>query len=302
MQAVTLGTHVAFKVRMYNTNQPSQTQLDFLQGMNASRALLFHAQWQWHSGSQPEREYRQCIAHLKALGGVALTSAQCDTQLIGSQSGVWHTASVWTLPSKQALHALISSSAFEGLSSHASALRAVVAVQPPPMMLRAIQMARTLMRFLPAPAASGPIPFDAISGGVNPTHDQFNAFKASPQGSTIHMFNLLKFKRETVNPNNGESASGKRLYGEQYAPTATQCIFRLGGKIVAIGRYAFTLIGEGGEPSPGLWDEVVVAQYPGRSAFLRMLSNARYQKAVVYREAALERTELWATSPIDRAG
>jgi hypothetical protein len=159
-----------------------------------------------------------------------------------------------------------------------------------------------MMRLLPAPAENSPIPSESISGGVNPTVEQFDAFKGSSQHTTIHMFNLLKFVPEVsikgLTKTSDKTTSGKSLYGELYAPVACQCIFRLGGRIVALGRYKFTLIGQGGDPSSDLWDEIAIAEYPGRSAFLRMLSNDLYQKAVVHREAALDRTELWATTPL----
>jgi hypothetical protein len=290
------------------SNAPSLQQLESLKSLTTDRELLLQIHWSWTTGAVPgpkvEDDYAQCITSLKMLGGKSITRTQCDTQVIGTDPQVWHTASVWSLPSKESLQALVENNAFISLTNHASSVRAVVAIQPKRLTQRALRFARLMMRLLPAPAANSPIPSDAISGGVNPTPDQFEAFKGSSQHTTIHMFNLLKFVPEVsikgLTKTSEKTTSGKSLYGELYAPVACQCIFRLGGRIVALGRYKFTLIGQGGDPSPNLWDEIAIAEYPGRSAFLRMLSNDLYQKAVVHREAALECTELWSTSPVMR--
>lgn len=289
-----------------NFNQPSFSQRESLNQLTTDRELLLQIHWAWNSGAIPapnvDADFDRCITNLKKLGGKPITRSQCDTQVIGTDSQVWHTASVWALPSREALNALVDSNSFATLNSHASSVRAIVAVQPTRLTLRVLRFARLIMRLLPAPAANSTIPSAAISGGVNPTAEQFDAFKASPQHTTIHMFNLLKFVPEVsikgLTKTSDKTTSGKSLYGELYAPVACQCIFRLGGRIVAMGRYKFTLIGQGGDPSLNLWDEIAIAEYPGRSAFLRMLSNDLYQKAVVHREAALERTELWATTPL----
>ncbi|MDH4394924.1 MAG: hypothetical protein QE278_04535 [Limnobacter sp.] len=287
-------------------NQPSPSQRESLTQLTTDRELLLQIHWAWNSGATPapmlDAAFEQCIASLKKLGGKPITRTQCDTQVIGTDSQIWHTASVWSLPSPEALQALVDSNAFTSLNSHASSVRALVGIQPKRLTQRALRFARLMMRLLPAPAANSAIPSAAISGGVNPTVEQFDAFKGSPQHTTIHMFNLLKFVPEVsingLTKTSEKCTSGKSLYGELYAPVACQCIFRLGGRIVALGRYKFTLIGQGGDPSPNLWDEIAIAEYPGRSAFLRMLSNDLYQKAVVHREAALDRTELWATTPL----
>lgn len=277
--------------------QPSPSQREALKRLANSRPLLVQIHWAWASNAMPQAQFQACLHVLNRLDGTALTQARCDSQVIGADPQVWHTASVWALPSGQALQALIDSPAFSALSHQALAVRACVALQPSRIAQRTLRIARTVMRFLPAPAASKPIPEEAISGGVNPNAEQFEAFKASPQSTPIHMFNLLKFQPEVSLKESGKTVSGKHLYGERYAPVACQCIFRLGGRIVAMGRYKFTLIGQGGEPAPELWDEIVVAEYPGRSAFLRMLSNDAYQRAVEHRELALEATELWSASP-----
>lgn len=283
-------------------NQPSPTQRAAMAQLPAGRGLLLQMNVSWKSGSAPELFYKQCVQSLKKLGGAELTQARCDTQVIGTDSKVWHTASVWAIPSGIALEKLVDSLEFNALLDHAVDVRALVAIQPRLLTQRVLHFARLMMRLLPAPAASQPIPTEAISGGVNPTIEQFEVFKSSPQHTKIHMFNLLKFVPEVsikgLTKTNNKTTSGKSLYGELYAPVACQCIFRLGGRIVAMGRYKFILIGQGGDPAPDLWDEIAIAEYPGRSSFLRMLSNDLYQKAVVHREAALDRTELWSTTPL----
>lgn len=278
-------------------HQPSPSQRHALNQLPAHRALLLQAHWIWREEVSHSSELTACLARLQSLGGRSLTWTRCDTQVIGARTPAWQSACVWALPSRDALLNLVESREWTALTHQANDLMALVALQPARSVLRVLRWTQTLMRLLPAPAASLPIPAESISGGVNPSPIQFEAFKTSPQHTTIHMFNWLKFERQVKFHAGDSPRSGKRLYNERYAPVACQCIFRLGGRIVAMGRYAFTLVGQQGDPMPDAWDELVVAQYPGRSAFLRMLSNPAYQRAVEHRERALARTLLWSTSP-----
>ena len=49
----------------------------------------------------------------------------------------------------------------------------------------------------------------------------------------------------------------------------------------------------------GHWDQIVLAVYPSPAAMMTMLSMPRYRSAHVHREAALARTRLLATRPIE---
>ncbi|MFN4329225.1 MAG: hypothetical protein ACK4FF_10130 [Limnobacter sp.] len=278
--------------------EPSAAQQAALEAMPQDRPVLMQVFWAWAEGAAIPPGLTSCLNRAKPAGCAVLTVARCDTHFIGQAEQQWHTVVVVSARSAKALLAWVGSSEFSKVSAQAVAVQALVASQPRQLMQRVMGLTRWVMSKLPAPSANRPIPSEAISGGVNPTPEQLEAFKACPQNTRIHMFNLLKFAAQVNNPLTGKPTTGKRLYGERYAPVAAQCIFRLGGRIVAMGRYRLTLIGAQGEPQPHAWDELVVAEYPGRSAFLRMLSNSVYQRAVLHREVGLQKTQLHASTPL----
>ena len=85
-------------------------------------------------------------------------------------------------------------------------------------------------------------------------------------------------------------AEAYAAYGRESGP-----IFqRVGGQIIWRGRFENTLIG----PEAEAWDACFIARYPTAGAFLEMVTDADYQKAVVHRQAAVRTSRLIRTAPI----
>ena len=70
---------------------------------------------------------------------------------------------------------------------------------------------------------------------------------------------------------------------------------RVGGTVVYRGRFETVLIG----PTDELWDAVFVARYPNAAAFLEMVTDEAYRKAVVHRQAAVATSRLIRLAPAD---
>ena len=121
---------------------------------------------------------------------------------------------------------------------------------------------------------------------IDPTREQFDAFKALPRDTPILMLNLIRLK-ETVEYPDGEVVSGAeayRRYGEHSGP-----IFRgLGGEIVWRGSWEGMVIG----PDDKQWDIAFVARYPNAGAFMAMVTNPDYQAIVHHRTLAVEDSRL----------
>lgn len=121
---------------------------------------------------------------------------------------------------------------------------------------------------------------------INPTREQFDAFKALPRDQPVLMLNLIRLK-ETAVYEDGETCSGEeayRRYGEFSGP-----IFReLGGEIIWRGNMECMLTG----PTDKQWDIAFVARYPTAGAFLAMVTNPDYQAVVHHRTAACEDSRL----------
>ena len=126
---------------------------------------------------------------------------------------------------------------------------------------------------------------------IDPQREQFDAFKALDRNEPIEMLNLVKFRPTAAYPADHElaaagltGAQAYRNYGAETAPI----IARLGASILWRGAFQATLIG----PQDEAWDEVFIARYPSAHAFLEMVTDPIYQKAVVHRQAAVETSRL----------
>lgn len=111
-----------------------------------------------------------------------------------------------------------------------------------------------------------------------PNIEQFKKLSNNPNGGQVVMLNLLKFKPE----------GGLASYG-RYAQEVEKFMTEVGAKMIFLSKANELLIGQ------ETWDAVMLVQYPSRKAFLKMTSNPEYLEIHKYREAALERSVLYAT-------
>ena len=129
-----------------------------------------------------------------------------------------------------------------------------------------------------AGALGAATPAGAIEiNAVNPTPEQFEAFKALPDNGPVLMLNLLKFK-----PEGGQAEYMKYSAGVQ------PMIVKHGGKVVFMARTEFCLIGHAD------WDAVAVVQYPSKQAFIDMTFSEEYLAIHHHREAGLRGQVLYA--------
>jgi len=129
---------------------------------------------------------------------------------------------------------------------------------------------------------------------VDPERHQFDAFKALPRDREVHMLNLVRFRAKAAYPEDHPQSgiSGRAayaLYGQQSAPVFQ----RVGGSITWRGTFQTMLIG----PASEVWDAMFIARYPTAAAFLEMVTDQDYQRAVIHRQAAVETSRLIRTSP-----
>ena len=129
---------------------------------------------------------------------------------------------------------------------------------------------------------------------IDPDRAQFDAFKDLDRDAPLNMLNLVAFNDLANYPGDhalardgltGAEAYG--LYGKETAPI----LAKVGGSILWRGAFELTLIG----PQEEAWDAVFIAAYPSAHAFLAMVSDPDYQKAVVHRQAAVKTSRLIRT-------
>lgn len=155
-----------------------------------------------------------------------------------------------------------------------------------------------------AAAADGwraPVPGGHGMTHIDPTRSQFDAFKDLDRDQPIEMLNLVAFNDLANYPGDHELArdglTGAQAYG-LYGRHSAPVLDRVGGTILWRGTYQTTLIG----PADETWDTMFIARYPTAHAFLAMVSDPEYQRAVVHRQAAVRTSRLIRTVPADRGG
>lgn len=127
---------------------------------------------------------------------------------------------------------------------------------------------------------------------VDPERAQFEAFKKLPRDKPIMMLNMLRF-RDKAAYDDGRSISGEKAYAE-YGRASGPIFARVGGQIIWRGTPENTLIG----PPDEYWDLIFIARYPTASAFLEMVTDPAYQRAVTHRQAAVLDSRLVRTSEL----
>ena len=130
-----------------------------------------------------------------------------------------------------------------------------------------------------------------MDGHIDPTRQRFGRFRALPDDGPIHMLNLVRLRDAAAYPDGrtGTGAEAYRAYGRESGP-----IFRrVGGRIAWSGDFHLMLIG----PEEERWDVCFIAEYPSAGAFVEMIKDPDYRKAVVHRQAAVLDSRLIRLSP-----
>lgn len=131
---------------------------------------------------------------------------------------------------------------------------------------------------------------------IDPERAQFDAFKALPRDTVIHMLNLVRFKDKATYPADHPLADAGLTGAEAYARYGAESspIFaRVGGGVVWSGTMEAMVIG----PMDERWDAMFIAQYPHSGAFMEMVTDPAYRLAVVHRQAAVETSRLIRCAP-----
>lgn len=129
------------------------------------------------------------------------------------------------------------------------------------------------------------------SGHVDPSRERFGAFRRLPDDGPIHMLNLVRLRDIAAYPD-WRKASGAEAYAA-YGRESGPIFRRLGGRIAWSGDFRLMLIG----PAQEHWDRCFIAEYPSAAAFVEMVKDADYQKAVIHRQAAVLDSRLVRLSP-----
>ena len=126
---------------------------------------------------------------------------------------------------------------------------------------------------------------------IDPSRENWQAFKDLPRDTPIHMLNLIKFHElaqyPADHPDHGKGVTGRAAY-RKYAAGFQAVAAKLGAKMVWQGELECVVSGPVGE-----WDEAFVMGYPDANAFLAMVMDDGYKADVVaHRTAAVADSRL----------
>lgn len=131
---------------------------------------------------------------------------------------------------------------------------------------------------------------------VDPERAQFDAFKALPRDTAIHMLNLVRFRDKAAYPADhalGDAGlSGAEAYAN-YGKDSGPVFQRVGGRVIWSGTMEAMVIG----PAAEHWDAAFIAEYPNSGAFMEMVTDPVYRQAVIHRQAAVETSRLIRCAP-----
>jgi uncharacterized protein (DUF1330 family) len=130
-----------------------------------------------------------------------------------------------------------------------------------------------------------------MSGYIDPTREKFGEFRGLTREGPVHMLNLVHLRERAAYPD-GRQASGAEAYAA-YGRESGPIFRRVGGRIAWSGAFELMLIG----PSDERWDHCFIAEYPSGAAFVEMVKDTEYQKAVVHRQAAVKDSRLIRLQP-----
>ena len=135
------------------------------------------------------------------------------------------------------------------------------------------------------------------AGSIDPTRTQFDAFKALPRDTPIHMLNLIRLRPladyPPDHPDHGKGLTGLDAY-RAYGRTSAAGFARVGGRQVWAGRPEGVVTG----PADERWDLAFSAEYPSAGAFLAMVTDPEYREHVKHRTAGVEDSRLIRLAPM----
>ncbi|HZR79544.1 MAG TPA: DUF1330 domain-containing protein [Candidatus Binatia bacterium] len=114
-----------------------------------------------------------------------------------------------------------------------------------------------------------------------PTPSQMQALLSGPDDEPVVMLNLLRFKPEASEPDEG--ATGEEAYG-CYSAAMLEFIGARGARVLWTGRVVGQVIGSGAEG----FHTIALVEYPSRRAFFEIASHPHVRDIGVHRAAGLE--------------
>jgi uncharacterized protein (DUF1330 family) len=140
----------------------------------------------------------------------------------------------------------------------------------------------------------------ALILGEQPDASRWTELVERSGNRPIWMLNFLEFAKTAVYADDAQGPaptapiSGARAY-RRYGSGMIGSLAAVGGRV----GWSGSTLGQLSGREDGRWHQVAIAVYPSAAAMMTMLALPKYRAAHVHRAAALARTRLLATQPIE---
>lgn len=125
-------------------------------------------------------------------------------------------------------------------------------------------------------------------GANHPSRAQWKTLLDGDMQQALTVVNFFKLRARADASLIDEPLSGQEAFAK-YAETSVPKVAEVGGYFVLRGAVTGDFIGEGLEQ----WQVIAIGQYPRRQNFIELLLDPDYQRAFRYRQAAVEKQEVY---------
>jgi len=132
---------------------------------------------------------------------------------------------------------------------------------------------------------------------IDPTESQRQGFFATDQSCPVIFINCHRYfpsarYPEDFNDNRyPTNVTGREAYHRYLKQVATRFVTQVGGRILLAGPVEMVFIGD------GEWDEIVMGQYPSKSAAMRVPTLPGYDEIAIHRTAGLQVAQTLVLNP-----
>ncbi len=267
--------------------KPSTAQLQVFQSRPARRPVVLFYEYRCANAADAQRITAALAKLAREHQGDLRWAAEQQQVLIGRLLLYQYCCRLHFRSRSAALAHVMAERHAEELRGAEALQVAALSEQPRAIRLTTWLLSRVLPH-VPFDSTVEPGPEPGMGSSIMPTEQALQSFIAHPEQHTpIVMVNWLRFRPQAQYADAPPTAlSGQAAY-YRYGKVAFTVLHSLRARAFFVSRYQQMLIGNGGEPGTGLWDDFVLAQYPSRATFKHMASLRRYRNALHHRQAGL---------------
>ena len=266
-------------------NTPTALQMQALNALNAGPLVLF-CEYSYAAPGAAEAATAALAKAAKRFGG-ALKFAGAEQQVLCGQIALHQQCASLHFSMRDGARGFVESAEVRVTLAKATALQVTVLSEMPRVVGVLSWVLSKLMPVWPFDNSTDSSEEPGIGTSVMPSRETIESIRHHPeQDRPVTMVNFLKFRPRADYKDGRKPVSGREAY-HAYGKVAMTTTHSLGAKLLYAARYFSTLIGNGGDPGIGRWDEFALMQYPGRKTFGQMAQLRRYRAGLHHRAAGL---------------